>query len=273
MNVNNHIGLNNKVAIITGAATGIGAAAASILSAAGVKVLLNHLPGQEPLAENVAGHCVSETLCFAADVTDDRQCHDMIAAAVAQWGQVNILVNNAGINKPVEHTDLSGLDADDFIKIYRINVIAAYQMIRAATPVMQAQQDGGVVVNISSGSGEHGYGSSVAYAASKGAINTMTKSLARALAPAIRMNALCPGMVITPLWDKLQQTPEQRARWLEEVIAEIPLHKEPTPTVIARNILYLASDLSAHITGQLITADGGAALGLYHPMYNDLDKE
>ena len=116
----------------------------------------------------------------------------MVEAALDQWGRVDILINNAGFNKPVEHDDLDGLSAQDFIDLYSVHVIGAYQMIRAVAPTMKTQGKG-VVVNVSSASGESGYGSSVAYSASKGAINTLTKSLGRALAPAIRINAICPA--------------------------------------------------------------------------------
>jgi NAD(P)-dependent dehydrogenase (short-subunit alcohol dehydrogenase family) len=265
-NIDNFLNLKGKVAIITGAATGLGAATAQMLSEAGANVLINHMPGQEAQAQAVANDCQNESLCFASDITKDKDCTDMVEAVINQWRRVDILINNAGINKPVEHYDLDGLSAKDFIDIYSVNVIGAFQMIRAVTPTMNTQGSG-VVVNVSSASGETGYGSSVAYSASKGALNTMTKSLGRALAPHIRVNAVCPGMVITPLWDKLEQTKEQRAAWLEAVIAEIPLKTEPTPEIVARSILFLASDLSAHLTGQLLTSDGGALLGLYQSMF------
>ena len=255
-----------KVAVVTGAATGLGAATAETLAGAGANVLINHMPGQETVAQSVAKACSNGSLCFAADITSDEECKAMVQTALEQWGRVDILINNAGFNKPVDHDDLDGLSAKDFIDLYNVHVIGAYQMIRAVAPTMQTQGKG-AVVNVSSGSGESGYGSSVAYSASKGALNTLTKSLGRALAPKIRVNAICPGMVITPLWDKLQQTEAQRVAWLEAVIAEIPLKIEPTAEIIARNILYLASDLSAHLTGQLITADGGSSLGLYQSMF------
>jgi len=260
------LNLQGKVAIVTGAATGLGAATAQMLSEAGAKILINHMPGQESLAKSVAEACVNDSLCQPGDITKDEDCKRMVQAAINKWSRVDILINNAGINKPVEHDDLDGLNANDFMDIYNVNVIGAYQMIRAVASTMK-DQGKGVVVNVSSGSGESGYGSSVAYSASKGAINTMTKSLGRALAPHVRVNAVCPGMVITPLWDKLQHTDEQRAIWLEAVVSAIPLKLEPTPEIIARSILYLASDLSAHLTGQLINADGGSSLGLYHRMY------
>lgn len=267
-NTNNFLNLESKVAIITGGATGLGAATAKLLSIAGVRTVINHLPGQEAEAETLANDLTADSLCYAADITQDDQCRNMVQAAVEKWGQVDILINNAGINKPVEHNDLEGLSAEDFLAIYQINVVAAYQMTRAVAPFMKAQ-GAGVVVNVSSASGETGYGSSVAYSASKGAINTMTKSLARALAPEIRINAICPGMVVTSLWDKLEHTEAQRAAWLKDVISAIPLNVEPTAERISRSILYLASDLSAHQTGQLLTVDGGSLLGLYESMFEN----
>ena len=254
--------LHGKTAIVTGAGSGFGAGIAQQFAAEGATVMVAdiNLDAAQAIAEPLAATAQH------VDVASDSSVAHMIGAAQALWGRIDILVNNAGINKPVEHYDLDGLSAQDFMDIYNVNVIGAFQMIRAVAPAMQ-QQGAGVVVNVSSGSGENGYGSSVAYSASKGAINTLTKSLGRALAPTIRVNAVCPGMVITALWDKLQHTEEQRAAWLKTVISEIPLNKEPTPEIIARNILYLASDLSAHLTGQLITTDGGTSLGLYHPMF------
>ena len=139
-----------------------------------------------------------------------------VQAAIAQWGRVDILVNNAGINKFVEHYDLDGLSAKDFMDIYNVNVIGAFQMIRAVTPTMKTQGSG-VVVNVSSVAGECGGGSCVAYAASKGAINTLTKSLGRALAPIIRVNAVCPAFINTPIWEKrlVEMSETERAAWLE----------------------------------------------------------
>ena len=269
-NKGDFLNLQGKVTIVTGAATGLGAATAQILAAAGANVLINHMSGQESQAQAVAEKCVSNgasgSLCQPGDITKDEECKGMVQAAIDQWGRVDVLINNAGFNIPVDHDDLDGLNAKDFMDLYNVHVIGTYQMIRAVAPAMKVQGKG-VVVNVSSGSGASGYGSSVAYSASKGAVNTLTKSLGRALAPTIRVNAICPGMVITPLWDKLQHTEAQRAAWLETVISEIPLKLEPTSEIIARNILYLASDLSAHLTGQLISADGGSSLGLYHSMF------
>ena len=266
------LNLDGRVAIITGAATGLGATTAQMLSQAGARIVINHMPGQEALAESVAESCTNGSLCYTADITDDGQCKAMVAAAIAQWGQVDILINNAGINKPVDHDNLDGLSAEDFLSIYNVNVVGAYQMVRAVAPCMQAQGSG-VVVNISSGSGEFGNGSSVAYSASKGAMNTMTKSLGRALAPSMRVNAVCPGFINTSLWDKLGLTEQQREEQRQANIAETPLQVEATPELIARSILFLASDLSAHLTGQLITSDGGMLMGVYQRWVDDIEEQ
>ena len=267
MNIKDVLNLQEKVAIVTGASAGLGAATAKILSTSGAKVLINHLPGQEADASAVAKVCPNDSLCFAADITKDDECRQLAQAAIDQWGQIDILINNAGINKPVDHDNLEGSSAEDFLNIYNVNVVGAYQMIRAVAPSMQSHGHG-VVVNVSSGSGEHGYGSSVPYAASKGAINTLTKSLGRALAPRIRVNAVCPGMVDTPIFDKMNLSKEQRNAMWQSCLADTPLQIFPSPELIARSIMFLASDLSAHLTGQLINSDGGASLGVYHRMFD-----
>ena len=264
--IENYLDLEDKIAIITGAATGLGAATAELFSQMGVKILINHLPGQESDAQAVERKCSSDSFCFAADITQNEPCENLVRAAIDKWGKVDILVNNAGINMPVEHYDLEGLDAMDFRSIFNVNVIGAYQMIRAVVPSMRSSGKG-AIINISSTAGESGYGSSVAYAASKGAMNTMTKSLGRVLGPEIRINAVCPGYMDTPLWDDKPKLSEQ----VDEAVNSTPLQLDAKPEYVARSILFLASGLSNYLTGQLLVADGGVSLGAYQQLFENND--
>lgn len=263
----NLLDLTKHVAIVTGAATGIGAQAARMLSAQGAHVAICHMPTQSVEATEVLSECNTSSMTAALDVTDDEDCRRVASDVVSKWGRIDILVNCAGINKPVDHTDLEGLSSEDFANIFNVNVTGTYLMIRAVARAMRPAGKG-CVVNISSCAGETGYGSSVAYSASKGAVNTMTKSLGRALAPEIRVNAVCPGFVATPLWDKLDQTPEEREIMYKTIADDTPLGLVADAEIITRSILYLASDLSAHLTGQLVASDGGSLLGVYSKSFD-----
>lgn len=252
--------LKNGVCIVTGSATGIGAACAIQLAQRGCRTVINYTKSEAEARETarVCEQHGAETLLVRANVADDADCRRMVDATLAKWGRVDALVNNAGITKVAfNHADLSALSAADFQHVYGVNVIGAFQMIRAVEPAMR-KQGGGAVVNVSSIAAVMGIGTSVAYAASKGALNTMTLSLARALGPQIRINAVCPGFVET--------------RWLQEAIgpgyesakarymSNAPLQKVCTPEDIARAVLWLleGSDL---VTGEFILVDAGAHLG------------
>ncbi len=187
-----------KVAIVTGSATGVGAEVARQLAARGCSVVINYTKSEAEAKETQAA-CEAlgaPTLLVQADVSVDADCRRLAQAALDKWGRIDVLVNNAGTSKFVAHHDLEGLSADDFQRIYAVNVIGPSQMTRAVAPAMQ-RQGAGSVVNVSSLAGVRGIGSSVAYAASKGALNTMTLSLARALGPEIRVNTVCPGFIDT----------------------------------------------------------------------------
>ena len=193
--------INGAVFIVTGSATGLGAAVARRLAGKGGRVVINYTRSVAE-AEETAAACVElggEAILCQADVSVDEDCRRMANEALARWARIDGLVNNAASSKIVPHADLEGLTGEDFSRIFAVNVTGAYQMARAVTPAMK-EQGLGAIVNISSGSGFSGSGSSIAYAASKGALNTMTLSLARALAPEIRVNAVCPGVMQTRWW-------------------------------------------------------------------------
>ena len=147
--------------------------------------------------------------------------------ALEQWGRIDGLVNNAGSSVFASAADLESLSGDDFLNIYKVNVVGAYQMIRAVVPHLKAQGKGSIV-NVSSISAITGGGSSIAYAASKSALNTMTISLARSLAPEIRVNAVCPGPIPTRWWgDGLGE--EGRERLFRSFEAQVPFRKPHRP--------------------------------------------
>jgi NAD(P)-dependent dehydrogenase (short-subunit alcohol dehydrogenase family) len=189
------------------------------------------------------------------DVRRDDDCR-RIAEAAAPLGRIDALFNNAGRTRRVRAADLDGLDADDFLDIYHVNVVGPYQMTRAARSLLEAS-DAASVVNTSSIAGVTGDGSSVAYSASKGALNTMTLSLARALAPKIRVNAICPGFIDSPWFGKLG-TDTDKLR--EHIRNTTPLQAASTPEDIAGSALFLGSRASRHVTGETLLVDAGLHL-------------
>ena len=191
--------LRGRVAIVTGSATGIGAATALGLARRGANIVVNYTKS-ETEANDVAAAIRDlgvEVRVVQGDVANDEDCRRLAREAQSAWGRIDILVNNAGTTKFVtNHADLDSLSAEDFAHIYAVNVIGPFQMIRACIDGLRAAKPG-AVVNVSSIAGVAGVGSSVAYAASKGALNTMTYSLARALAPMCASTRCAPGYVDT----------------------------------------------------------------------------
>ncbi len=249
-----------KVAIVTGSATGVGAEVARQLAERGCNVVINYTRSEaEAKASQAACAALGvETLMVQADVSIDADCRRMAQAALDKWGRIDVLVNNAGTSKFVAHHDLEGLTAEDFQRIYAVNVIGPYQMTRAVAPAMQ-KQGAGSVVNVSSLAGVRGVGSSIAYAASKGALNNMTMSLARALGPEIRVNTVCPGFIDTR-WLRTGLGDETFEKLRASVAKANPLKAASTPAEVAEPIVYFA--LSArHTTGETLLVDAGTHLG------------
>ncbi|MFT7420576.1 MAG: 3-oxoacyl-[acyl-carrier protein] reductase [Arcticibacterium sp.] len=244
-----------KVALITGSATGVGAATAIQLAKKGWNVVINYSKSKEEADWTVA-LCKSagaEVLLIKANVADDAACRELVKQTVDKWGRLDALVNNAGKTKFCNYNNLDGLNKEDFLDIYEVNVIGAYQMTRAAAPYLKQAEDG-VIVNTSSVSAITGIGSSIAYAASKGALSTMTKSLSHALAPEIRVNGVCPGF-IQGRWTK-DFLGEAYAATLAQIEKGTLLAKTALPEDIAATIIYFI-DHARLITGELLTVDGG----------------
>lgn len=252
--------------IVTGSASGLGAASAAILAKEGARLVINYSSSKDD-AEKTAEACrkagAADVVVTQGDVSRDEDCK-RIAASAEKWGGLDALINNAGTTKHVAHDDLDGLSAEDFQRIYAVNTIGPYQMVRAARALLEAaakeKGHASAVVNVSSVAGIAGYGSSVAYAASKGALNTMTLSLARALAPLIRVNTICPGFIDTP-WFTKGRGVEAAKSIREAYTAKTPLKISSTADDIAQAVCFLARPLSGHMTGELLRMDAGMHLG------------
>ena len=251
--------LKDAVCIVTGSAAGIGAACAERLASKGARVAINYTRSEKE-AHEVAAACETkggQTVIVRADVSVDKDCRRLAETVLDKWGRIDGLVNNAGTTKFAQHQDLDALDAADFQRIFGVNVIGSFQMTRAVVPAMQ-RQGHGAIVNVSSIAGLLGMGSSIAYAASKGALNTMTLSLARALGPAIRVNAVCPGFVETRwLTEGLGPAFESKKKNYEAIT---PLQATVMPEDVADAVIWLLEG-AGKVTGELITIDSGVHLG------------
>lgn len=255
--------LKNAVCIVTGSASGIGAASAVMLAGKGARVVVNYSKSEDAAraTQKACTDAGGEALLVQADVAEDAACRRLAQAALERWGRIDALVNNAGATKFANHADLDALAAEDFQRIYAVNVIGTYQMVRACAPALK-KSGRGAVVNVSSIAGKNGMGSSIAYAASKGALNTLTMSLARVLGPEIRVNAVCPGMVDTK-WLREGYGPRYaaiEARYRQGT----PLGRPGTPEEVAAVIVWLIEGADL-ITGDTIMVDSGMHMGLIPP--------
>ena len=244
----------DKVAIITGSSAGLGASVAIGLAKKGVNVVINYSKSKEKAEEieKICNEYEVETLCVKGNVAFDKDCKHLVDETIKKFNKVDILVNNAGTTKFANHQKLDALTDEDFINIYRVNVVGPYQMIRAVEPHMKKQKYGSVV-NVSSIAGKTGIGSSIAYAASKGALNTMTLSLAKSLGPEIRVNTVCPTFVVTPMTKKFLKD----KKFKRDMLNNIPLGRFAELSEISSAVVFLASDAASMITGTSLLVDGG----------------
>jgi NAD(P)-dependent dehydrogenase (short-subunit alcohol dehydrogenase family) len=248
--------MSKKVCVVTGSSSGIGAATARLYARNGWNVVVNYSRDAAP-AEAVAQECRdlgADVLVLKADISQDEAAKYMAAEVEARWGRADVLVNNAGFTKFVDLKDLDGLQADDFHRIYAVNVIGAYQMTRAFVPLLKKHPVTGVV-NISSIASMLGTGSSIAYMASKGALNAMTVGLARALGPDIRVNAIAPGFVETP-WLQNGLGAERYDASVKSYKARATLEAVVSPQDVAETAWWLGAG-AAKTTGEVLLVDGG----------------
>ena len=248
-----------KVAIVTGSGTGVGAATALALARRGYNVVINFSRSAAEGAQSQAACAAAgaDTLLLRGDVANDADCRTLAQAAIDRWHRIDALVNNAGVSVFGRDAQWDALDAKAFERVFGVNAVGTFQMVRACLPHLKTAR--GAVVNVSSVAGSLGIGSSVPYVASKGAVNAMTLHLARLLAPEVRVNAVCPSL-ITSRWfvDALGQSAFEQLKSAAEAMS--PLARASTPQDVAEAIVWLL-DGAATVTGELIHLDAGLHLG------------
>jgi meso-butanediol dehydrogenase / (S,S)-butanediol dehydrogenase / diacetyl reductase len=241
----------DKVAIVTGGASGIGAATAARLASEGAKVMIADLGEPETTSEAVR--------FFRTDVSSAADITALVAGTIAVWGRLDVLVNNAGVGFLADTAQTAEADWD---RVFAVNTRAIYLACKAALP--ELRKTGGTIVNVASISGLGGDYGMAAYNASKGAVVNYTRSLAMdCAADGIRVNALCPGLVATPMATPALADTIDRDFWL----GLIPLGRPAEPREMASVIAFLASDDASYMTGSIVAADGGATAHTGQPNF------
>lgn len=243
---------SRPVALVTGSASGIGAAIARRLSSDGFAVVLHSRSSVE--AGRALAAELGQAIYIQADLALDADRARLVQEAVEAWGRLDVLVNNAGISQVIAHGDLAAATPDIWHAMHEVNVVAPFRLVALAESALRAAAHPGrpaCVVNISSHAGVRPKGASIPYAASKAALNHMTRLLALSLAPDIRVNAVAPGLVDTPLtasWTQAQQLWKERA----------PMQRAASPDDIAQVVAMLVA--SNYLTGEILLSDGGLNL-------------
>ncbi len=253
--------IKGKAAIVTGSSSevGIGAECAKMLASRGCNVVVNYASNKRG-AEKVVAECEAagvQAFAAQADVAKDADCVRLVAATVERFGRLDVLINNAATTKPIPQRKMELLDAAEFERVFAVNLIGNYQMCRAAAPHLKATGDA-AIVNISSIGALRGSGSSIAYSTSKGALNTLTLSMARLLAPEVRVNALCPGGLLGN-WTKKIMSEEAYEKLIVRTQTEFPLKRGIWPVDVARMALFMVEGATV-MTGECIRMDCGQHL-------------
>jgi 3-oxoacyl-[acyl-carrier protein] reductase len=244
--------LHGKVAIITGASSGIGAASARLFAQAGARVVVGYNKGVDRADAVVAGLAGGGHKAMYLPLEDTAEINRVAAAVRAEFGRADILVNSAGFTRMVPHHDLEALDDELIDRVLTANVRGPFATIRAFVPLLRESGDG-VIVNISSGAAHSGTGSSIIYAASKAALNTMSLSLARVLGPEIRVVVVAPGMVHTGF------VPGRTEEMMARAALTTPLKRAIEPEDVALAVISCVTHLT-HTTGSIIAVDAGGRL-------------
>ena len=244
--------LSGKVALVTGGAGGIGSAICKKLADEGASVIITYNSNPDKAQQILIQLKVNTHNVFHAPVNDSIKLETLSSFLSETYGKLDILVNNAGITTPVPHDDLDGLSDEWIDKIFATNVRGSFAMIRACKDLLVKSNDG-LVVNISSVAAVTGIGSNVAYCASKAAIDSMTRSLARALAPTIRVVSVSPGWVLG------EYTKAVNPAYLQAQVDATPLNRLATPEDVAEAVFAVATALPFS-TGCIIPVDGGRPL-------------
>lgn len=245
--------LTDKIALVTGASRGIGRAAAKMLAAQGAYVYVNYLGSENAAEETVAeiANNGGKAEALQCNVADFQACGEMIASIIKKSGRLDILVNNAGITKDGL---LMKMSEEDYDQVLDINLKGTFNTIRHASRYLLKQRSG-KIINIASVSGVLGNAGQANYSASKAGVIGLTKSAARELASrGICVNAIAPGYVETDMTDGLSEQVKA------QMLAQIPLGRAASPEEIANVVLFLASEQSAYMTGQILSVDGGMAM-------------
>ena len=251
--------LTGRVVLVTGAAGGLGSAVARAAVDAGATVALCDLPGErlESLREQLAREG-SSVIAVAADLSAKPACEDVVRSVVAQTGGLHCLVACSGV---VQTKALLDLSEDEWLRMININLNGIFFSVQAAGAVMI--ESGGSMVLFSSVAGRSGRPLAAHYAAAKTGVLSLTKSAAAAFAPNVRVNAVCPGVFLTEMWDRILEDREEMFGeeaahgYLNKVVAAAPLGRAGEPSEIASAVMFLLSDAASYITGQALNVDGG----------------
>lgn len=249
------INLEDQVAIITGGSRGIGAATAVLLAKAGANVLITYLQNEKAAKEIQDEISVLGRKCIIvkANVAKSKNAKKVVEKAMQKFGQIDILVNNAGI---WTYGEMGKFSEETWQETIDVNLNGTFHMINAVVPYMKKRHFG-KIINISSTAGQRGEAFHSHYAASKGAVISLTKSLSTELGSYnINVNSVAPGWVDTDLSAEVLRN----QKLVEDVRKGIPIGRIPTGDDIAGSILFLASDLSRHITGEILNVNGGSVL-------------